>query len=62
MVAPSSKVSSSSFSTAVSFGLCPAPTGRRPMTAGLLRTNSTVSTTESTVVKMDMMARAVCQP
>ena len=31
------------------------------MTSGLLRTNSTVSATETTVVKMDMMERAVCQ-
>ena len=32
------------------------------MTVGLLRTNATVSTTDSTVVTMDSAARAVCQP
>ena len=39
-----------------------APNGTSPITDGLLRTNATVSATDSTVVTTDSAARAVCQP
>ena len=60
-VAPSSASgAAASLSSDASFS--PAPNGSNPITDGLLRTNATVSTTDSTVVTMDSAARAVCHP